>query len=56
MVTKDSGGLAAPKLEAARQVGLEVIVVDRPPVLAEHVVTTVDDAVSWLASRRTLEC
>jgi precorrin-6A/cobalt-precorrin-6A reductase len=50
MVTKDSGGETAPKLEAARQLGLEVIVVDRPPVLAQTVVETVDAALTWLAS------
>jgi precorrin-6A/cobalt-precorrin-6A reductase len=48
VVTKDSGGPAAPKLEAARRTGLEVVMVDRPPVVAAEVVTTVDDAVAWL--------
>ncbi|MCU1602974.1 MAG: cobK [Frankiales bacterium] len=47
LVTKDSGGPAAPKLEAARELGLEVIVVDRPPVLADVVVTTVEAAREW---------
>ena len=50
MVTKDSGGPAVPKLEAARRTGLEVIVVDRPPVPAAAVVSTVDEAVAWLAA------
>ena len=50
LVTKDAGGAAAPKLQAAREAGLEVIVIDRPPVLAEAVVTTVDDAVAWLCT------
>lgn len=48
VVTKDSGGPAAPKLAAARDRGLEVVVVDRPPVLAPAVATTVDEAVAWL--------
>jgi precorrin-6A/cobalt-precorrin-6A reductase len=48
LVTKDSGGPAAPKLQAAREAGLEVIVVDRPPVLATHVVPTVAAALTWL--------
>jgi precorrin-6A/cobalt-precorrin-6A reductase len=50
LVTKDSGGETAPKLEAARQLGLEVLVVDRPPVLATDVVETVDAALTWLSS------
>lgn len=50
VVTKDSGGPAAPKLEAARLRGLEVIVVDRPPALAPCVVSTVDEAVTWLST------
>jgi precorrin-6A/cobalt-precorrin-6A reductase len=53
VVTKDSGGPAAPKLEAARLAGLEVVVVDRPPVTADEVVGTVDEALAWLASRRS---
>ena len=48
VVTKDSGGPTAPKLEAARRRGLEVLVVDRPPVLASEVAATVDEAVAWL--------
>jgi precorrin-6A/cobalt-precorrin-6A reductase len=51
MVTKDSGGPTAPKLQAARQVGLEVIVVDRPRVLAADVVETVTAAEDWLHAR-----
>jgi precorrin-6A/cobalt-precorrin-6A reductase len=51
MVTKDSGGPTAPKLQAARQAGLEVIVVDRPPVLAAEVVETVTAAEAWLRLR-----
>ncbi|MFN2539243.1 MAG: cobalt-precorrin-6A reductase, partial [Mycobacteriales bacterium] len=48
VVTKDAGGAAAPKLQAAREAGLEVVVIDRPPVLAADVVTTVPDALTWL--------
>ncbi|MFE7566997.1 cobalt-precorrin-6A reductase [Streptomyces sp. NPDC057539] len=51
VVTKDSGGAAtAPKLTAAREAGIPVVVVRRPPV-PEGVasVATVEDAVAWLA-------
>lgn len=53
VVTKDSGGTAtAAKLEAARRLGLPVVMVDRPDVSG---VPTVDDpeaAVAWLEARR----
>lgn len=48
VVTKDSGGAASAKLQAAREAGVEVILVDRPPVLAADVAQTVDDCVRWL--------
>ena len=50
VVCRDSGGdLTAAKLVAARELGLPVVVVDRPP--APHGVTTVatvEEAVEWL--------
>jgi len=50
VVTKNSGGFA-PKLEAARSLGLPVIMVDRPPVAGfAPVVSTVDEALAWLAA------
>ncbi|MFG2797859.1 cobalt-precorrin-6A reductase [Streptomyces pseudovenezuelae] len=51
VVTKDSGGAAtAPKLTAAREAGLPVVVVRRPPV-PEGVPTVAEpkSAVRWLA-------
>ncbi len=49
LVTKDSGGAhTAPKLDAARERGIPVIVVDRPPRPDVPTVTTVADAVAWL--------
>lgn len=49
IVTKNSGGGAtAPKLAAARALGLPVIIVARPPPPEPPVVATVEDAVAWL--------
>lgn len=51
LVTKNSGGsAAAPKLVAARRLGLPVVVVERPATPAGPVVTTVDAAVEWCAA------
>jgi len=54
LVTKDSGGdLTAAKLAVARERGVPVIVVDRPPYPTDSVpvVSDVGSAVAWLASR-----
>lgn len=48
LVTKDSGG-PAPKLAAARELGIPVIVVERPAVPEAPIVATVEAAVEWLA-------
>jgi precorrin-6A/cobalt-precorrin-6A reductase len=48
VVTKNSGGtLTQAKLDAARERGLPVIVVRRPPRPAVDTVTTVDGALRW---------
>jgi precorrin-6A/cobalt-precorrin-6A reductase len=47
LVTKDSGG-TAPKLAAARELGIPVVMVDRPPMPAAPTVETVEEAVEWL--------
>ncbi|WP_306205054.1 cobalt-precorrin-6A reductase [Actinoplanes sp. RD1] len=48
LVTKDSGGSAA-KLDAARALGIPVVVVDRPPLPGGiPVVPSVDAALTWL--------
>ncbi|MFC8234930.1 cobalt-precorrin-6A reductase [Streptomyces sp. NPDC056661] len=54
LVTKDSGGDAtAPKLAAAREAGIPVVVVRRPPVPeGVPVVGTPELAVDWLAGLR----
>lgn len=49
LVTKDSGGdMTAPKLQAARHLGLPVIMIDRPPAPAAPTVPDVEAALSWL--------
>ena len=48
VVTKDSGGgLTEAKLDAARERGLPVIVVDRPPRRKTEAVATVAEALGW---------
>ena len=54
VVTKDSGGpLTVAKLDAARERGLPVIVVRRPPRLDVATVTTVADALQWALAAST---
>ncbi|MEV3870063.1 cobalt-precorrin-6A reductase [Streptomyces sp. NPDC049906] len=54
LVTKDSGGPAtAPKLTAAREAGVPVVIVRRPPVPAGvPVVTGPEEAARWVRGRR----
>lgn len=52
LVTKDSGGeLTSAKLHAARDLGLPVVVVRRPPRSDAETVHAVDDAVHWVLRR-----
>ena len=53
VVTKNSGGeLTRPKLVAAQDLGVDVVMIDRPPLPAGvTVVDSVDDALGWLLSR-----
>jgi precorrin-6A/cobalt-precorrin-6A reductase len=58
VVTKDSGGaMTAAKLVAARERGLPVVMVDRPPPPEASApvptVQTVEAALDWLAQRRS---
>ncbi|WP_086665110.1 cobalt-precorrin-6A reductase [Lentzea kentuckyensis] len=48
LVTKDSGGsMTSAKLEAARQLGVPVVIVRRPPLPPAEVVQTVEDVLRW---------
>ncbi len=53
VVTKDSGGhLTEAKLTAARELGIPVVLVRRPPLPAGvATVATVDEALAWLRGR-----
>lgn len=52
VVTKASGGSAtAPKLAAAREHGLPVVMIERPPPPSGPTVATVEDAVRWALDR-----
>ncbi|GIF18227.1 precorrin-6A/cobalt-precorrin-6A reductase [Actinoplanes tereljensis] len=50
LVTKDSGGAAA-KLVAARERGIPVVLVDRPPAPGGEMATTMDAAVDWVTRK-----
>ena len=51
VVTKNSGGeLTRPKLDAAQALGVDVVMIDRPPLPAgATVVGSVDEAVQWVS-------
>lgn len=52
LVTKNAGGGdTAPKLAAAREAGIPVIMIDRPPTPAGPSVDTADAALDWLRPR-----
>ncbi|WP_018353430.1 cobalt-precorrin-6A reductase [Longispora albida] len=51
LVTKDSGGgMTTAKLTAARELGLPVVMVDRPQAPAAPSAGTVEEALAWLSS------
>lgn len=55
IVSKDSGGEATyPKIEAARTLGLPVIMIARPNKPAGDIVASPQEAVAWLAHERSL--
>jgi precorrin-6A/cobalt-precorrin-6A reductase len=52
LVTKDSGGtLTSAKLTAARELGVPVLLVRRPPRPATETAETVPEAVEWVLNR-----
>lgn len=53
LVTKNSGGaMTEPKLRAAADAGVAVIMVDRPPLpVGAHAVATVDEASDWVRAQ-----
>jgi precorrin-6A/cobalt-precorrin-6A reductase len=57
VVTKDSGGhLTEAKLTAARQLGIPVVVVRRPPLPpGVPVVATVEEALDWVTERQRVD-
>lgn len=53
LVTRNSGGTAtAAKLEAARECGIEVVIVQRPPAPAGPTVAAAGEAAAWAAALR----
>ena len=53
IVTKNSGGSAtAAKLVAAREMGIPVVMMQRPPAVAVEMVGDVDGAMAWLMARQ----
>ncbi len=50
LVSKNAGGGARAKLDAARALGISVVMVERPDTAAGPVVERVDEAVAWVAS------
>ncbi|MCW2621986.1 MAG: cobK, partial [Frankiales bacterium] len=52
VVTKDSGGASTrAKLDAARELGLQVVLVERPPAPAMETVDSVAAATAWVRDR-----
>jgi precorrin-6A/cobalt-precorrin-6A reductase len=53
IVSKNSGGTATyPKIHAARDLGLPVVMIARPDKAAGHVLDNPEEAIAWLAQQR----
>jgi precorrin-6A/cobalt-precorrin-6A reductase len=48
VVSKDSGGAGGAKIEAARLLGLPVVLIERPPPPPGRTLATVDAVIDWL--------
>ncbi|MGI9355730.1 MAG: precorrin-6A/cobalt-precorrin-6A reductase, partial [Rhizobiaceae bacterium] len=53
LISKNAGGPARAKLDAARVLGLPVIMIERPAAPAARVVTTIDDLAALVAGEET---
>jgi precorrin-6A/cobalt-precorrin-6A reductase len=52
IVSKNSGGTDTyPKIEAAREAGIPVIMIERPEMPKAPVVDTVDAALEWIEAK-----
>ena len=55
LVTKNSGGQGTyPKIEAARMLGVEVVIVQRPRPLNAETLFALDDVLAWIAAHRAV--
>jgi precorrin-6A/cobalt-precorrin-6A reductase len=53
LVTKNSGGAATyPKIEAARRLGITVVVVRRPSPSNAEIATELSAALAWIEAHR----
>ncbi|MGC2786179.1 MAG: cobalt-precorrin-6A reductase [Roseiarcus sp.] len=53
LVTKNSGGRATyPKIEAARALGIEVVIVRQPPAPEAETLHNLDAVMTWIAAHR----
>ncbi|AUS99507.1 cobalt-precorrin-6A reductase [Nostoc sp. CENA543] len=57
IVSKNSGGNATyPKIIAAREQGIPVVIVNRPPIPPGEQVAKVEDAITWLLQKIETKC
>ena len=53
LVSKNAGGPARAKLDAARELGLPVIMIERPEIPVAAIVTTIDEVAAQAAGEGT---